>query len=105
MTNQYGIQTSKILNQVVYPVNDFDISEYYHPDSPFKKNTTYNLIGINVHLGFGMGGINAGHYVSIVKNRLDNKWYLFDDANSVVELDEETIQNRNAYLLFYIKNE
>jgi len=105
VTNQYGIQTSKIINPVVYPINDFDISEYYHIDSPFKKNTTYNLIGINVHLGFGMCGINAGHYVSIVKNRFDNKWYLFDDANSVVELNEETIQNRNAYLLFYIRNE
>jgi hypothetical protein len=105
LINQYGIPTSKILNPVIYPVNDFDISEYYHLDSPYKTKTKYNLIGINVHYGFGLNGVNAGHYVSIVKNNSNNKWYLFDDANPVLELDEDSIQNKNAYLLFYLRSD
>jgi ubiquitin C-terminal hydrolase len=103
VTNQYGIQTSKIINPVIYPTDDFDISNYYHPDSPYKNNAKYKLIGVNVHLGFGISGINAGHYISIVRNRHDNKWYVFDDANNVIEINEDSIQNRNAYLLFYLK--
>lgn len=103
VTNQYGIQTSKIVNPVIYPIDDFDISDYYHPDSPYKNYIKYKLIGVNVHLGFGISGINAGHYISIVRNRYDNKWYVFDDANSVIEINEDDVQNRNAYLLFYLR--
>lgn len=101
VTNAFGVQTAKILNPVIYPVNDFNIIEYFHPDSPYKQNTIYNLIGINIHKEIGFGSLNAGHYISIVKNIHNNKWYLFDDSKKVEELDN--IQNKNAYLLFYCK--
>ena len=52
-----------------------------------------------------MNSIHAGHYVSVVKNYYDNKWYLFDDANAVILCDEHNIQSKNAYLLFYIRND
>jgi len=103
VTNAFGIQTSKILNPVYYPVYNFDISEYFHQDSPFKENARYDLIGINVHREIGFGSLNAGHYVSIVKNKFNNKWYVYDDAKDPEELEENEIQNRNAYLLFYYK--
>ncbi len=103
VTNAFGVQTAKIINPVSYPVNDFNISEYFHPESPYKENAIYDLIGINVHREIGFGSINAGHYVSIVKNKYDNKWYLFDDSKDPEELEENEIQNRNAYLLFYCK--
>ena len=104
VTNAFGIQTAKIINPVSYPVYNFNISEFFHPDSPYKENAIYNLIGINVHREIGFGSINAGHYVSIVKNKFDNKWYVFDDAKDVEELEENEIQNRNAYLLFYYRS-
>ena len=104
VTNAFGIQTAKIINPVIYPVDDFNISEYFHPESPHKENATYSLIGVNIHKEMGFGTINAGHYVSIVKNKYDNKWYLFDDAKDAEQLYEDEIQNRNAYLLFYYKN-
>jgi hypothetical protein len=46
------------------------------------------LIGINIHREIGFGSINAGHYVSIVKNKYNNKWYVFDDAKDPEELEE-----------------
>jgi len=102
--NDYGVQTTKIMNPVIYPVNDFDISEYFHPESIHKENAIYNLIGINIHREMNIGSINAGHYISIIKNIYNNKWYIFDDDKEPRELNENEIQNRNAYLLFYYKN-
>jgi len=102
--NAFGVQTAKIINPVIYPVTNFDISEYFHINSPYKENAVYNLIGINVHREMGFGSINAGHYISIVKNKYNNKWYVFDDAKDPEELEENEIQNKNAYLLFYYKN-
>lgn len=104
ITNSFGVQTAKISNPVIYPVYNFDISEYFHLESPYKENSTYNLIGINIHREIGFGSINAGHYVSIIKNKYNNKWYIFDDAKNPKELEENEIQNKNAYLLFYYKN-
>ena len=100
ITNAYGIQTTKIVNPITYPVNNFNIIEYIHPESPYKINTIYNLIGINIHKGI----INAGHYISIIKNRYNNNWYLYDDDNRPIKIDDndDLIQNRNAYLLFYL---
>ena len=106
ITNAFGQQTAKILNPVEYPVEDFDISYYIHPDSPYKtQKNKYNLLGINIHKEIGFGSINHGHYVSIIKNNADSEWYLFDDADEIVEVDKDSIQNRNAYLLFYIKSD
>ena len=103
VTNAFGIPTAKILNPVYYPVQDFDLSYYFHPDSPYKEDAIYDLIGINVHREIGFGSLNAGHYISIVKNKFNNKWYVFDDAKDPEELEEKEIQNKNAYLLFYYK--
>lgn len=103
ITNIYGIQTIKIINPVIYPIYNFNISKYFHPESPYKENSIYNLIGINIHHEIDIGSINAGHYISIIKNKYNNKWYIFDDAKDPEELCEDKIQNKNAYLLFYYK--
>jgi len=106
ITNAFGQQIAKILNPVVYPIENFDISYYIHEDSPYKsEKNIYNLLGVNIHQEIGFGSINHGHYVSIVKNNTDSEWYLFDDENELVKVDKESIQNRNAYLLFYSKCE
>lgn len=99
VVNNYGVQTSKITNSVLYPIENLNIIDYFHPDSPYKTNTQYNLIGINCHYG----SIHGGHYVSVVKNNYNNEWYLFDDSNEVQLLDKNILQDKNAYLLFYHK--
>ena len=41
---------------------------------------------------------------SIVKNRIDNKWYHYNDEKPVQEVTNSSIIiNKNAYLLFYYK--
>jgi ubiquitin C-terminal hydrolase len=94
---------SKITTPVSYPIENFNLSEYFHPESPFKENAIYNLFGINIHLDMGRSSLNFGHYVSIVKSNHDKNWYLFDDHRKVRKISEEYLQNKNAYLLFYYK--
>uniref|UniRef100_A0A6C0DB14 ubiquitinyl hydrolase 1 n=1 Tax=viral metagenome TaxID=1070528 RepID=A0A6C0DB14_9ZZZZ len=103
VTNAFGVPVSKIINPVSYPIEDFDISSYFHPNSPYINNSKYSLIGVNIHREFG--SVNAGHYISILKNRYDNEWYLFDDSNDAVKISASAIQNRSAYLLFYYKSD
>jgi hypothetical protein len=102
ITNVFGVPVGKIINPVVYPVNDFDIIDYIHRDSPYRDYNMYDLIGINIHKELGFGNINCGHYVSIIKNIYDNEWYTFDDDSVPDKIDNKyNLQNRNAYLLFY----
>ena len=89
-------------NNIEYPINDLDIKSYFHPESPFIEKSIYNLIGINIHSEIGIKNINAGHYVSIVKNRYNNQWYLFNDSHDPI-LINNNLQNNEAYLLFYYR--
>jgi len=99
-----GYNTQKLINNIKYPINDLDLSKYISNDSPDKNNSKYNLVGINFHQEFGFFGTNSGHYTSMVKNRHDNNWYLFNDGIDAKKiLKKEDLQNRNAYLLFYYK--
>lgn len=101
VVNNYGIPISKILNPVLYPVDEFDLSEYIDNDSPYKANCKYKLVGVNIHLA--TLSINYGHYVSKIRNVENNKWYLYDDSSKPQKIDLNEIQDRNAYLLFYMQ--
>jgi ubiquitin C-terminal hydrolase len=107
LVNAFGIPTQKITNNVTYPIKDLDLSEYFDPASPHKSSCKYDLIGINIHQAFGYGNnINAGHYTSIVKNIMNNNWYLYNDSNQVkMAYTKENLQNANAYLLFYYRHD
>lgn len=107
LINSFGIPTQKITNNVTYPIKDLDLSQYFDPDSPYKSSCKYDLIAINIHQAFGYGNnINAGHYTSIVKNIMNNNWYLYNDSNQVKQAyTKENLQNSNAYLLFYYRHD
>jgi len=107
LVNAFGIPTQKITNNVIYPIKDLDLSEYFDPTSPYKASCKYDLIGINIHQAFGYGNnINAGHYTSIVKNTMNNNWYLYNDSNQVkMAYTKENLQSPNAYLLFYYRHD
>ena len=59
-------------------------------------NEVYQLYGVVVHLGSGVGG----HYISYV--RVNGKWYYCDDTKVTLAESGSHINN-NAYLLFYHK--
>jgi len=105
LNNTYGIPSQKITNNIRYPIKNLDLSKYFDPASPHKSSCKYDLIGINIHQAFGYGNnINAGHYTSIVKNIINNNWYLYNDSNQVkMAYTKANLQSNNAYLLFYYR--
>jgi ubiquitin C-terminal hydrolase len=91
--NNYGVINQKINTMIEYPINNLKIN-----------NNKYKLFGVNNHHSIGnFNTINFGHYTSNVINRFDNKWYTFDDSKPIVELNENDIITKNAYMLFYYK--
>lgn len=107
LVNSFGIPTQKLNNDVIYPIKDLDLSKYFDPASPHKSQSKYDLIGINLHQSFGHGGnINYGHYTSIVKNIMNNNWYLYNDSNALkMAYTKDNLQNPNTYLLFYYRHD
>ena len=102
--NDYGMLTSKNTKFIKYPIENLDISKYINPNSPYINKCKYNLFGVNIHKSIGgMNNINFGHYISCVKNRYNNKWYIFDD-NHTYEANIDDIVNSNSYLLFYLRS-
>ena len=86
---------NKIDTDVVYPINNFDISEYMTPFN--TSNTKYNLCAINDHIG----SYHGGHYTSYCINPMDNNWYEYDDANINKKTTKEL--SNTPYLLFYVR--
>ena len=61
-----------------------------------EKSTNYELSGLIIH----NGGLNSGHYYSICKNTLENKWKVYNDTN-VYNIDQNKIFDNHPYCLFY----
>jgi ubiquitin C-terminal hydrolase len=99
------IKNMKLTNKISYPLYDLDLSKYMDPNSPHINTCKYNLRGINLHDDFNMKRINFGHYTSMVKNRLDNKWLFFNDGRKPELINKESsLQQKDAYMLFYERN-
>jgi ubiquitin C-terminal hydrolase len=107
LVNSYGVTTQKLTNDIMYPIKDLDLNKYFDGASPYKNSCKYDLIGINLHQSFGFGKtINAGHYTSMVKNIMNNNWYLYNDSNDVKQIiNKSHLQQENAYMLFYYRHD
>jgi ubiquitin C-terminal hydrolase len=107
--NNYGIINQKIDTMIEYPINNLQINNLQINNlqiNNYNYNYNYKLFGVNCHHSFGhFNSINFGHYTSNVINRFDNKWYCFDDSKQIVELNENEIISKNAYMLFYIRDD
>ena len=57
------------------------------------------MTGVVCHHGHSGGG----HYTAYAINREDQEWYEFDDS-TVTKVDASVVQNAEAYVLFYCKN-
>ncbi|XP_077582894.1 ubiquitin carboxyl-terminal hydrolase 4 isoform X1 [Stigmatopora nigra] len=88
----------KLDTVVDFPIRDLDMSEFL--SDPKAGHHTYDLVAVSNHYG-GMGG---GHYTAYGKNKVDGKWYYFDD-NSVSPSSEDQIVTKAAYVLFYQRRE
>jgi ubiquitin C-terminal hydrolase len=85
---------SKINNLVNFPIDNLDVTEYFHPSE--KNNWVYSLYAVNYH----SGTTENGHYWSNCKN-LDDNWYIFNDENTSKFLNNQCIVTNEAYILFY----
>nr|CAD7444246.1 unnamed protein product [Timema bartmani] len=92
--NRY--KREKIDRVVEFPITGLDMSDYVIGKD--DKSTIYDLIGVCNHYG-GMGG---GHYTAYAQNKLDRKWYCFDDSH-VSAVSPDTIVSNAAYVLFYMR--
>jgi len=65
------------------------------------NNITYTLKSIIIHIG---NSKDNGHYINI--SNKNNKWYLFNDSNEIIELNnEDLIKYINiGYIYLYEKN-
>ena len=80
--------------KVIFP-ETLDLSNYV----TFKgSNILYKLYAVICHIG---PSSMSGHFVAYCKNRMDKKWYLYNDA--FVTLCENPFDYRKgmAYILFY----
>jgi len=94
---RFDIKLNKITTNIDYPIQNLDISKYFDINSPYKHNSKYNLLGVNLH----SGTTDFGHYTSIIKNMYNNNWYLYNDHNEVLLMNPNNLINENSYLLFY----
>ncbi|XP_039189947.1 ubiquitin carboxyl-terminal hydrolase 4 [Crotalus tigris] len=79
---------------VDFPIRDLNMSEFV--GDPAASPYVYDLIAVSNHYG----GLGVGHYTAYAKNKLNGKWYYFDD-NNVSPASEEQIVTKAAYVLFY----
>lgn len=65
----------KLDTNVSFPVEGLDLTRHLHHVDPARA-PIYDLYAVSYHYG-GLGG---GHYTAVGKNRLNGKWYKFDDS-------------------------
>ncbi|OXB67034.1 hypothetical protein ASZ78_002343 [Callipepla squamata] len=98
--------STKIGTHVSFPLEGLDLQPFLAKDSP-AQIVTYDLLSVICHHGTASITLGSyalgGHYIAYCRNNLNNLWYEFDDQ-SVTEVSESTVQNAEAYVLFYRKS-
>lgn len=75
-----------------------DMSTFLHKDCR-SDISAYDLTAVICH----HGTVGGGHYTSYARHETNGKWYEFDDQ-LITEVSDETVQNCEAYVLFYRKS-
>ncbi|XP_021935533.1 ubiquitin carboxyl-terminal hydrolase 20 isoform X3 [Zootermopsis nevadensis] len=89
--------SAKISSYVAFPLEGLDMRPYLHKDC-VSQVTSYNLVSVICHHGTAGGG----HYTCYSLNCISEQWFEFDDQY-VTQVPPETVQNCEAYVLFYKK--
>ena len=64
-----------------------------------KHNEIYDLYGVVIHKGMST---NCGHYYAYCKSASNKNWYECNDSH-VSPMSDNSVLNKEAYLLFYQK--
>ncbi|XP_006171026.2 ubiquitin carboxyl-terminal hydrolase 4 isoform X2 [Tupaia chinensis] len=84
----------KLDTVVEFPIRALNMSEFVCDLS--ARPYVYDLIAVSNHYG----AMGVGHYTAYAKNKLNGRWYYFDDSN-VSLASEDQIVTKAAYVLFY----
>jgi len=111
-----GIYKNKTF--VYFQNNAMDINAFISNLNIFRENPIDSVTGMQndiingnyvdrpIYDLFAMinhnGEMANGHYCSFVKS--ENDWYFYDDAHCI-KIDEKSLDKKNAYVLFYRKNQ
>ncbi|XP_023573530.1 ubiquitin carboxyl-terminal hydrolase 11 isoform X1 [Octodon degus] len=92
------LSNEKLDTLVHFPIRDLDFSEFViKPQNESAPELyKYDLIAVSNHYG----GVHDGHYTTFACNKDSGQWHYFDD-NSVSPVNENQIQSKAAYVLFY----
>lgn len=89
--------SSKIASPVHFPLTGLDMKQYIHKECK-SEISIYDLTAVICH----HGTVGGGHYTSYAKHEPTGKWFEFDDQ-LVTQVNAESVQNCEAYVLFYRK--
>jgi ubiquitin carboxyl-terminal hydrolase 20/33 len=93
------LSSGKIGSYVSFPLDDLDMKSFIHSTKKSKRSNRiaeYELCSIICHYGSS----NGGHYIAYARNYLNEEWYEYDDSYCK-RVDLLTVQNTQAYVLFY----
>ncbi|XP_050016803.1 ubiquitin carboxyl-terminal hydrolase 11 [Alexandromys fortis] len=92
------LSREKLDTLVQFPIRDLDFSEFViQPKNDSAPDLyKYDLIAVSNHYG----GMRDGHYTTFACNKDSGQWHYFDD-NSVSPVNENQIESKAAYVLFY----
>ena len=95
---------NKLSTLVEFPLYNLDLSSFVSEQDFLQQHLnidlSYDLYAIINHYGT----LHFGHYISIVKNLQEGKWYKYDDSQRT-QVTEDSIQKDCAYILFYIRKD
>ena len=96
-----GNREEKLTQPIQFEVDSWDLSQYVLDPEAKKEQQKYRLYALISHKG---ASSRYGHYVAYARNRVDGRWYNFDDE-SCSGVDVAKVKETEAYVLFYEKIE
>lgn len=99
--NRFDSQRRKIRDHIDFEVDSWDLAPYVLDPEAKEVPQKYRLYALIEHVELYRGG---GHYKAYARNKIDGKWYCFND-NSCKGIEVKKIKDIQAYVLFYEKIE
>ncbi|XP_054243396.1 ubiquitin carboxyl-terminal hydrolase 4 isoform X2 [Indicator indicator] len=84
----------KLDTVVEFPIRGLNMSEFVC--DPRAGSYVYDLIAVSNHYG----AMGVGHYTAYAKNKVNDKWYHFDDSSVSVASEDQIVvdQNRRKHM-------
>eukprot|EP00003_Mantamonas_plastica_P012261 TRINITY_DN221_c0_g1_i8.p1 TRINITY_DN221_c0_g1~~TRINITY_DN221_c0_g1_i8.p1 ORF type:complete len:536 (+),score=119.67 TRINITY_DN221_c0_g1_i8:1268-2875(+) len=93
---RYDYFGSKVSTEVHFPLTNLDMDMHLAAEAD-QQESIYNLVGLVNH----SGGLSGGHYIAYARNYKTESWYEFDDSYVTKMDDEKSVQDVEAYVLFF----